>query len=77
MSWLHVYADVKGVGHLFVHQSYRPQSYALLNFRFDFAVVRYLTLFVRLDNVTDAAYTINRGYRMPGFTAMGGFRLKI
>lgn len=77
LSWLHVYADVKGVGHLFVHQSYRPQSYALLNFRFDFDVVRYLTLFVRLDNVTDAAYTINRGYRMPGFTAMGGFRLKI
>ena len=77
LSWLHVYADVKGVGHLFVHQSYKPQSYALLNFRFDFDVVRYLTLFVRLDNVTGAAYTINRGYRMPGFTAMGGFRLKI
>jgi iron complex outermembrane receptor protein len=29
-----------------------------------------------LDNLTDKHYTINRGYEMPGFTAMCGFKLK-
>lgn len=70
-------ADVKGVAHLFVHSSIAPQSYALLNLKAEYAVWRHLTLFTRLENITDARYTINRGYPMPGFTAMGGFRLSI
>jgi len=77
LSWLRVCADIKGVGHLFVHESYKPQSYALLNLKLDFEVWRHLSLFTRLENITDARYTINRGYTMPGFTAMGGFRLHI
>ena len=32
---------------------------------------------LRLENITDARYEINRGYRMPGFTAIGGFRLSL
>ncbi len=42
-----------------------------------YAVWRYLTLLVRLENITDTDYVINRGYDMPGFTAMGGFRFSI
>ena len=39
-------------------------------------VCRYLSLFTRLENITDASYVINRGYDMPGFTAMGGFKVR-
>jgi hypothetical protein len=28
------------------------------------------------DNLTDTKYIINRGYEMPGITAMGGYKLK-
>ncbi len=39
--------------------------------------MKYLNLFVELNNVTDARYVINRGYDMPGFNAMGGFKVNI
>lgn len=74
---LRVSADVKGVSHLFVHQTVKEQSYALLNLKIDFEVWRHLSIFTRLENITDARYEINRGYTMPGFTAMGGFKLSI
>ena len=74
---LRVSADVKGVSHLFVHQTVNEQSYALLNLKIDFEVWRHLSIFTRLENITDARYEINRGYTMPGFTAMGGFKLSI
>ena len=51
------------------------QSYALVDLKITWDVCRYVSLFCRLDNITDARYMINRGYDMPGFTAMGGFRL--
>lgn len=34
------------------------------------------SVFVRLDNIADKSYVINRGYEMPGFTAMGGVKLR-
>lgn len=74
---LQLCADLKGVGHLFVHPSYSYQSYALLNLKIEYEVWHNLTLLARFENITDARYTINRGYAMPGFTAMGGFRLHI
>lgn len=74
---LRLSGEMTGVAHLFVHQSIHPQSYALVNLKAEYEVWRYLTLFTRLENITDARYTINRGYAMPGFTAMGGFRLSI
>lgn len=36
---------------------------------------RYKMVNLQLENITDTRYTINRGYTMPGITAMGGFRL--
>ncbi len=74
---LRICADIKGIAHLFVHETYRPQSYALLNLKIDYDIIRNLSIFTTLDNITNARYTINRGYPMPGFTAMGGFRLHI
>lgn len=68
---------LKGVGHLYVHPTVATQSYATLDVKATVAVLKYLDLFISLDNITDARYMINRGYPMPGFTAMGGFKLKL
>ena len=70
-------ADLKGVEGLFVDKSMKKQSYALLNLKATFHATPWLDLSCRLENITDARYTINYGYPMPGFTAMGGIKLKI
>ena len=72
---LNISADIKGVGGLFVHESVKHQNYALLNCKIDYELCRYAAIFTRLENITDARYEINRGYEMPGFTAMGGIKL--
>lgn len=76
-SFLNVCADLEGVGSLYVADSVRRQSYALLNLKLTWHVCRPLSLFTRLENITGARYMIVRGYPMPGFTAMGGFRLSV
>ena len=75
LKWLDICADLQGVGSLYVAEGIKHQSYALLNLKATFKVCRYADLFTRLENITDARYTINRGYPMPGFTAMGGIRI--
>lgn len=74
-DFLHVDADLKGVGGLYVAADIKNQNYALLNLKLTWDVCRHLSLFTRLENITDARYTINRGYPMPGFTALAGFKL--
>lgn len=73
---LGVGADLKGVTGLYVADGIKKQNYALLNLKVSYEVCRYLSLFVRLENITDTHYLINRGYDMPGFTAMGGFKVQ-
>lgn len=73
--FLDVAADLKGVGDLYVADNIRNQNYAVLNLKVTWDICRYVSVFVRLDNITDARYVINRGYDMPGFTAMGGFKV--
>ena len=68
-------ADLKGVGALYVAPDVKHQNYALLNLKLTYKICRYVDIFTRLENITDARYTINRGYEMPGFTAMGGFKV--
>lgn len=75
ISWLDVAADLRGVGCLYVAEGIKHQNYALLNLKATARVWKHLDIFVRLENITDARYTVVRGYQMPGFTAMGGFRL--
>lgn len=74
-SFIGIDADLKGTGGLYVADGIDHQSYALVDLKITWDVCRYVSLFCRLDNITDARYMINRGYAMPGFTAMGGFRL--
>lgn len=75
-KFLGIGADLKGVGGLYVAETVRNQNYALLNLKVTWDICRYVSVFTRLENITDARYTINRGYEMPGFTAMGGFKLR-
>ena len=74
---LSVSAEIKGVGGLFVAENIKRQNYALLNIRAEFTFNRYFSLFLRLNNITDERYVINRGYEMPGFNVMGGFQIRI
>lgn len=76
-KFLGIGADLKGVGSLYVAETVRNQNYALLNLKVTWDICRYVSVFTRLENITDARYTINRGYEMPGFTAMGGFKLRL
>ena len=74
---LEIGADVKGIGGLYVSDGIARQNYALLDMKISYELCRYLSLFCRLENITDAHYVINRGYDMPGFTAMGGFKFDL
>ena len=51
------------------------ESYALLNLKLSYDVLRWMQIFADLDNLTNTRYTIVYGYEMPGITAMVGFRL--
>lgn len=74
---LRIAADLKGTGDLYVADDIDRQDYALLNFKLTYSICRHADIFTRLENITDARYTINRGYTMPGFTAMGGVTLRL
>lgn len=77
LRWLQVSADLKGVSGLYVSEGIKLQNYALLNLKVTADVWKHLQLFVRVENITDARYVINKGYDMSGITAMGGFKLSI
>lgn len=72
---LKIAADLKGTGSLYVADDVKHQNYALLNMKLTYSICRYADIFTRLENITDARYTINRGYEMPGFTALGGIKV--
>ncbi len=74
---LNVCAELKATDDLFVSKDIRDQNYVLVNLKASYQICPQLSLFVRLDNITDTGYVINKGYDMPGFTAMGGFKLSI
>lgn len=73
-SSLRVAVDLKGVGGLYVAEGVKHQNYALLNLKLTLDICRYVSVFCRLENITDANYVINRGYDMPGFTTLAGFK---
>lgn len=72
---LKIAADLKGTGSLYVADDVKHQNYALLNMKLTYSICHYADIFTRLENITDARYTINRGYEMPGFTALGGIKV--
>ncbi len=75
--FLNIAADLKGIGGLFVAENIKHQNYALLNLKVTWDICKNISVFARLEKITDAHYTINRGYEMPGFTAMGGFKVRL
>ena len=77
LKQLTVSMDLKGTGRLFVADGLPHRSYALLNAKISWETCRWVTLFVRLENITNARYEINRGYTMPGFNTLGGVRVTI
>ena len=73
---LTVDAELRGVGGLYVADAVEHQNYALLGLRLTYKPCKFLDVFAHLDNITDAKYMINNGYEMPGFTVMGGAKLR-
>lgn len=51
------------------------ENFLLWNVRLSFRAAKWLTLWVRGDNLFDCRYEINAGYPMPGATVTGGIRL--
>ena len=76
LKWLSVDAELKGVGGLYVADNVERQNYALLGLRLTCKPVKFLDIFAHFDNITSAKYQINYGYTMPGFTAMGGVKVR-
>ena len=74
---LEIGADLKGIVGLYGADDVPEQNYAVVNLKVTYNICRYVSVFMRLENLTDARYVINRGYPMPGFTAMGGFRVNL
>lgn len=72
---LKIAADMKGVGGLYVADDIKRQNYLLINLKLNYEICKYITVFMNLENITDKTYVINRGYEMPGFTGMGGFKI--
>jgi iron complex outermembrane receptor protein len=68
--------QLRGIGGLYVGTDVENQNYALLNLKATYTPLTWLDLFATIDNLTDTKYIINRGYEMPGITAMVGFKLK-
>lgn len=83
LSGLTVDASLKAVDRLYVSPEERSEDFMLLGAKISYIALRkadksrLLELFTTFDNITDCSYTINRGYKMPGFTFSLGTKLHI
>ena len=77
LKQLRLDADLRGVGGLYIADNIDHERYTLLNLKVTYQPFQFLEFFANLDNLTNTKYTIIHGYEMPGFTAMGGFKLKL
>ncbi|MBQ3152224.1 MAG: TonB-dependent receptor, partial [Bacteroidaceae bacterium] len=83
LSGLTIDASLKAVDGLYVSPEESSEDYMLLGAKISYIALRktdksrLLELFTTLDNITDCSYTINRGYKMPGFTFSLGTKLHI
>ena len=83
LSGLTVDASLKAVDGLYVSPEERSEDFMLLGAKISYIALRkadksrLLELFTTFDNITDCSYTINRGYKMPGFTFSLGTKLHI
>lgn len=83
LSGLTIDASLKAVDGLYVSPEERSEDFMLLGAKISYIALRkadksrLLELFTTFDNMTDCSYTINRGYKMPGFTFSLGTKLHI
>ena len=83
LSGLTIDASLKAVDGLYVSPEERSEDFMLLGAKISYIALRQadksrlLELFTTFDNITDCSYTINRGYKMPGFTFSLGTKLHI
>ena len=83
LSGLTVDASLEAVDGLYVSPEERSEDFMLLGAKISYIALRkadksrLLELFTTFDNITDCSYTINRGYKMPGFTFSLGTKLHI
>ena len=81
-SRLAIDATFKSIDGLYVSPTMNDENYMLLGAKVSYTLlsdvkgVESLQLFTTLDNITDCDYTINEGYKMPGFNAFGGIKLQ-
>ena len=76
-------ASLRSVGSLYVSEQMKSEDYILCNAKISYKVIteedkrdiKTLVLFANMDNITDCDYTINEGYKMPGFGASAGVKL--
>lgn len=75
-------ATFKSIDGLYVSPTMNDENYMLLGAKISYTLlsdvkgVESLQLFTTFDNITDCDYTINEGYKMPGFNAFGGIKLQ-
>lgn len=75
-------ATFKSIDGLYVSPSANNENYILLSAKTTYTIltdvkgINYLQLFATFDNITDSDYTINDGYKMPGFNTFGGIKLQ-
>jgi iron complex outermembrane receptor protein len=83
LSGLTIDASLKAVDGLYVSPEERSEDFMLLGAKISYIALRkadksrLLEFFTTFDNMTDCSYTINRGYKMPGFTFSLGTKLHI
>ncbi|MCC8072022.1 MAG: TonB-dependent receptor [Bacteroidales bacterium] len=72
---LSIDTSVRYVGSLFVSEGLDRETYAIWDLGVRYRCLSWLELLANLNNLTDARYEIQRGYRMPGFNYSFGLRL--
>ncbi len=82
LSRLSIDATFKSIGGLYVSSSADNENYILLGTKISYTLlsdvkgIDSLQLFAIFDNITDSDYTINEGYKMPGFNTFGGIKMQ-
>ena len=79
---LSIDATFKSINGLYVSPSASNENYILLGAKASYMLltdvkgIKSLQIFTTLDNITNSNYTINEGYKMPGFNTFGGIKLQ-
>jgi len=82
LSRLAIDATFKSISGLYVSPTANNENYMLLGAKVSYTLleevkrIESLQLFVTLDNITNCDYTINEGYKMPGFNTFGGIKIQ-